>query len=121
MRKGKQVLTVTAPDEAYRAVAAAGDMVAGVGDNHKFLVYPKAQIVEMPKGKGVRLQRYRDGGLADIKVFSAADGLEWTDSSGRRHVRTLDELREWQGSRGDAGRMAPPKFPRRNRFNASAG
>jgi topoisomerase-4 subunit A len=70
----------------------------------------------MTRGKGVRLQKYKDGGLSDIKTFSALSGLVWSDSSGRSFVRPLTELAEWQGERASAGRTVPAGFPRNNRF-----
>jgi topoisomerase-4 subunit A len=70
----------------------------------------------MARGKGVRLQRYKDGGISDLKVFYAADGLTWTDSSGRTFVKPMEELAEWLGDRAAAGRQPPNGFPRNNRF-----
>jgi topoisomerase-4 subunit A len=64
----------------------------------------------------VRLQRYKDGGLSDVKTFTAADGLGWTDSAGRAFALSLKELKDWQGTRADAGRLAPKGFPRSNKF-----
>ncbi|ESR23246.1 DNA topoisomerase IV subunit A [Lutibaculum baratangense] len=115
-RTGRQVLNVTAPDEAKICAPAAGDTVAVVGENRKLLVFPLAQVPEMTRGKGVRLQRYKDGGLADLKVFRSEDGLTWLDSSGR--TWTVSDLVEWRGDRAQAGRMAPKGFPRTNRFGA---
>ena len=77
---------------------------------------PLAQVVEMTRGKGVRLQRYKDGGLSDLKVFSKDTGLTWSDSSGRSFTRTVTELTEWLGDRATAGRQVPSGFPRNNRF-----
>jgi len=119
-RKGKQVLNVSSPHEAYLCVPAAGDRVAIVGKNRKLLIFPADQIAEMGRGKGVRLQRYKDGGISDARVFMAEEGLSWEDSAGRTHTRTLDELAEWQGDRAQAGRMAPQGFPRTNRFGERA-
>ena len=94
----------------------AGDHVAVVGENRKLLVFPAAELPEMGRGKGVRLQRYKDGGLADAIAFDLADGLTWKDS-GRPHPhRRRAELAEWVGARAGAGRMAPRGFPRENRF-----
>ena len=115
-RKGKQVMNVTAPAEAALCVGAAGDRVAIIGENRKLLIFPLSEIPELPRGKGVRLQRYRDGGVSDARVFSAAEGLTWQDSSGRSYTRSLDELREWQGDRAQAGRLPPQGFPRSNKF-----
>ncbi len=117
-RKGKQVLNVTAPDEAKLCVPAAGDHVASVGTNRKMLVFPLAQVMEMSRGKGVRLHRFKDGEIADLRVFDGAAGLSWVDGAGRMHTRTLVELRDWTGDRAQSGRLAPPGFPKSNRFGS---
>jgi topoisomerase IV subunit A len=113
-RAGKAVLTVR--DDARLALCRriAGDHVAVVGDNRKMLVFPLSDLPEMAKGKGVRLQKYKDGGLADATTFVLAQGLSWRDPAGR--TRTEPDLGEWQGARASAGRMAPRGFPRDNRF-----
>jgi topoisomerase-4 subunit A len=115
-RKGKQVMNVKAPDEAARCVPASGDHVAIVGENRKLLVFPLAQVPEMARGKGVRLQRYRDGGIADLKTLAIETGLTWQDSSGRTFTRQASELTEWLGDRAAAGRMVPKGFPRTGKF-----
>jgi topoisomerase-4 subunit A len=115
-RKGRQVMNVKAPDEAKMAVFVEGDHVAVIGENRKLLVFPLSQIAEMTRGKGVRLQRYKDGGLSDIKTFALADGLTWQDSSGRTFTRPKEELAEWLGDRAQAGRLAPKGFPRTGKF-----
>jgi topoisomerase-4 subunit A len=115
-RKGKQVLNVSPPNEAKIFVEAKGDMVAVIGQNRKLLVFPADQLPEMGRGKGVRLQRYKDGGVSDVKFFSSEEGLTWTDSSGRSYTRQLDELMEWRGERAQAGRKPPTGFPRNNKF-----
>ena len=91
-----------------------GDHVAVVGENRKLLVFPMSDLPEMAKGKGVRLQKYKDGGLSDATTFTLADGLSWKDPAGR--TRTETDLSEWQAARASAGRMAPRGFPRDNTF-----
>ncbi len=115
-RKGKQVMNVKAPDEAARLVFVDGDHVAIVGENRKLLVFPLDQVPEMARGKGVRLQRYKDGGVADMKTFAMAAGLSWQDSAERTFNRTKDELAEWIGDRASAGRMVPKGFPKTGKF-----
>ncbi|MFD1694669.1 DNA topoisomerase IV subunit A [Roseibium aestuarii] len=115
-RKGKQVLNVTLPAEACLCVEADGDQVAIIGENRKLLVFPLEQVGIMTRGRGVRLQRYRDGSIADIRVFKAEDGLTWTDSSDRSFNRSLEDLADWRGDRAQAGRLPPAGFPRSNRF-----
>ncbi|MFT4180670.1 MAG: DNA topoisomerase IV subunit A [Rhizobium sp.] len=116
-RKGKQIMNLTTPDETKLLVPVLGDHVAIVGENRKMLVFPLAQVPEMSRGKGVRLQRYKDGGVSDIKCFAIADGLTWEDSAGRTFTKTKDELVEWLGDRAGAGRTVPKGFPRTGRFS----
>ena len=115
-RKGKQVLNVSGTEEALLIVPVAGDTVAVMGENRKLLVFPLAQLPEMSRGKGVRLQKYKDGGVSDLKTFDSTAGLTWTDSSGRTFTKTMGDLSEWLGERAQAGRQPPNGFPRNNRF-----
>lgn len=116
-RKGKQVMNVKMPDEAQLCVEVRGDYLAVVGKNRKMLVFPLDQLPEMARGKGVRLQRYKDGGVADLRCFSMEEGLTWEDSAGRSYTRMKDELMEWMGDRAQAGRMVPKGFPRSGKFS----
>ena len=93
-----------------------GELVAAIGENRKLVIFPLDQVPEMARGRGVRLQRYKDGGLSDIKTFKAADGLSWVDAAGREFSLTMKELADWRGNRADAGRLAPKGFPRNNKF-----
>ena len=115
-RKGRQVLNLDAPAKATLIVPALGDQVAVIGDNRRLLVFPLDQVPELGRGKGVRLQRFKDGGIADILVFKLADGLSWVDSGGRTFVVKLPELRDWIGNRAEAGRLPPKGFPKLNKF-----
>ena len=115
-RKGKQVLNVSPPDEARAMCVVEGQMVAAIGENRKLVLFGLDQVPEMTRGRGVRLQRYKDGGLSDIKTFKSADGLSWTDSAGRAFTLSMTELADWRGNRADAGRMVPKGFPRSNKF-----
>ena len=80
------------------------------------VIFPLDQVPEMTRGRGVRLQRYKDGGLSDLKTFKPEDGLAWVDTAGRTFVLSLREISDWRGNRADAGRLAPKGFPRTNRF-----
>ncbi|MEE9984823.1 DNA topoisomerase IV subunit A [Agrobacterium pusense] len=115
-RKGKQIMNVSMPDEAKLAVPVTGDHVAVVGENRKLLAFPLAQVPEMSRGKGVRLQRYKDGGVVDVKCFALADGLSWSDTAGRLFNKVGEELREWLADRATAGRTVPKGFPRSGKF-----
>jgi topoisomerase-4 subunit A len=113
-KAGKAVLTVRDGVKTAVCRPVTGDMVAVVGDNRKMLVFPVADLPEMARGKGVRLQKYKDGGLSDATTYHAAEGLSWKDPAGR--TRTETDLTEWTGARASAGKMAPRGFPRDNRF-----
>jgi len=113
-RSGKQVLNVKDPVRALVCGPVNGDHVATVGENRKVLVFPLDELPEMTRGKGVRLQKYKDGGLSDATTFNFTEGLSWLDPAGR--TRSETELAEWQGKRASAGRMAPRGFPRDNKF-----
>lgn len=115
-RKGKLLLNVDTGVRAVICVEAAGDHVAIVGENRKLLVFPLTELPEMSRGKGVRLQRYKDGEVADAKVFTLSEGLTWKDTSGRTWTVTGDDLKEWIAHRAEAGRLPPKGFPRNNRF-----
>jgi topoisomerase IV subunit A len=113
-RAGKQVLNVKDSVKAQVCRVVSGDHVAVVGDNRKVLIFGLDELPEMARGKGVRLQKYKDGGLIDVTTFTLRDGLTWKDPAGR--TRTELELGEWLGKRASAGRMAPRGFPRDNKF-----
>jgi len=119
-RKGKQVLNVALPDEARAIAPVDGELVATVGENRKMVIFGLDQVPEMARGRGVRLQRYRDGGLSDAKTFKAADGLTWIDPAGRTFTLAIKELADWRGNRADAGRLAPKGFPKINKFGRAA-
>ena len=116
-KTGKQVLN----GDALLCRPVSGDHVAVVGENRKMLVFPLAELPEMARGKGVRLQRFGKGGglvkadeLVDAICLTLAQGLSWPMTGGK--TRTEPDLTEWLGKRGSAGRMAPRGFPRDNRF-----
>jgi topoisomerase-4 subunit A len=119
-RKGKQVLNVKPPDLACAVAPIEGELVAAIGDNRKMIVFAIDQVPEMTRGRGVRLQRHKDGGLSDIKTFEVEKGLSWVDSAGRVFNLTLKELSDWRGNRADAGRLAPKGFPKSNKFGDTA-
>jgi topoisomerase-4 subunit A len=114
-RKGKQVLNVTAPNEATAIATVSGDTVAVIGTNHKMVIFPLEQVPEMARGRGVRLQKYSGGKLSDVMTFTSKDGMTWKDSAGRDQSSTWKELADWRGNRADAGRMAHG-FPKSNKF-----
>jgi topoisomerase IV subunit A len=112
-RGGKQVLGVDARGAAF-CLEASGDSLAVVGDNGKALIFPLSELPEMPRGKGVKLQAYREGGLRDGLVFVEAEGPAWLDPAGR--TRAWPDWRTWIGRRAGAGKLVPRGFPTSKRF-----
>ncbi|HYD15088.1 MAG TPA: DNA topoisomerase IV subunit A [Hyphomicrobium sp.] len=120
-RKGKQILNVTAPEEARVCVPVDGDYVATMGENRKMLVFPLEEVNEMTRGKGMILQRFKDGALTDARVFFKKEGLTWLDAAGRTFTLEWSEIKEWVGQRAQAGKIAPKGFPRSNKFGPPFG
>jgi topoisomerase-4 subunit A len=86
-----------------------------VGENRKLLVFPLAELPEMARGRGVIMQKYKDGGLSDAKTFEMKAGLDWEAGVGRTRVET--KLLAWIGKRAQAGRLPPNGFPKANKFS----
>jgi len=112
-RAGRQVMNVSGKARAKFCVPVEGNMVAVIGENRRLLVFPVEELPEMARGRGVILQRYKDGGLADVTTFDLAEGLQW--QSGDRTRRETD-MEPWIGKRAQAGRLPPHGFPKTNRF-----
>ena len=118
-RGGRKTLNVKGDAEALRVIQTKGDKIACIGENRKILIYDVEELPIMTRGKGVRLQKYKDGGLSDITTFNAEEGLTFLDTSARRK-----EVTDWeilQGKRAQAGRMAPRGFSRKSSFDPSRG
>ena len=108
------MLNLKQGEKALLCVPADGDHVAVIGTNRKLLVFPLDQVPELGRGAGVLLQKYRDGKMADAKVFRLAEGLTW--ALGDR-TRTETDLRPWLGARAQAGRLPPNGFPKAGQFS----
>jgi topoisomerase-4 subunit A len=113
-KNGKQILNVKGDSVAKVCRNINGDHIAVVGENRKVLIFSITELPEMVRGKGVRLQKYKEGGLSDVTTFVLSNGLSWLDPAGR--TRTETNLVEWTGKRATAGRMAPRGFPRNKKF-----
>ncbi|MFZ5608823.1 MAG: DNA topoisomerase IV subunit A [Pseudomonadota bacterium] len=116
-RNGKQVMTLAGAARALKALPIAGDHVASIGVNRKLLVFPIGEVPEMARGRGVILQKFKDGGLADITILTLAQGLSWPMGGDSGRTRTQGDLTPWLGKRAQAGRLPPTGFPRSNTFS----
>ena len=114
-KNGKQILNLKDGAKAIVCKPLNGDHVACIGENRKMLIFPVADLPEMTRGKGVRMQKYKDGGLSDASTFNISSGLSWKDPADRQ--RTETKLEDWISKRASSGRMAPRGFPRDNKFN----
>ena len=119
-RKGKQVLNLKGADKAAALTTVDGELVAAIGANRKMVIFPIDQVPEMTRGRGVRLQRYKEKGLSDVTTFKADDGLTWIDGAGRTQTLSIKELKDWRGNRADAGRIAHG-LPKNNKFRGAPG
>jgi len=113
-RAGKQILSPGKGETAAVCVPVDGDAAAFVGENRRMLVVDLEEIPEIARGRGVILQRYRMGKLADAKVFRLAEGLSWRQ--GENRTRTETDLVPWRSARGGSGRSVPQGFPRSGKF-----
>ena len=115
-RAGRQVLNVAAPAKAVimYPVPADADSIAVVGENRRLLIFSTDDLPEMGRGKGVILQRYKGGGLADAIAFKLEDGLKWSAAGDRTRHET--DLAAWQGKRASAGTPPPFGFPKPPKF-----
>ena len=112
-RTGKQVLNVSGRTEAVLCVPARGDSVAVIGENRKLLIFGLDEVPVRARGRGVILQRYRDGRLSDARTFAREEGLSFKHGGGER---TEKRLEGWFGKRAQTGRLPPAGFPRNNKF-----
>ena len=113
-KNGKQVLNLGGGVEAAVCRPAEGDSVAVIGENRRLLLFSLDELPEMTRGRGVIMQKYRDGGLSDVKTFMMEEGLSWSAGAGRERVER--RLADWVGKRAQAGRLPPKGFPKSNRF-----
>ena len=114
-KNGKQILNLKDGAKAIVCKTLNGDHIACIGENRKMLIFPISDLPEMTRGKGVRMQKYKDGGLSDASTFNISSGLSWKDPADRQ--RTETKLEDWISKRASSGRMAPRGFPRDNKFN----
>ncbi|MBT47870.1 MAG: DNA topoisomerase IV subunit A [Citromicrobium sp.] len=117
-RKGRAVMTLKGDAKLTRVahIGEGHDHVAVVGDNRKLGVFNLEEMPEMQRGQGVQLQRYKDGGMADVTTFRLEEGLSWQMGGSGERTHTEMEMWQWKVARGGAGRMPPQGFPRDNRF-----
>ena len=112
-RGGKQTLNVGGGNKAAVCTPAEGDSVAVIGENRKMVIFPLADVPEMTRGRGITLQRYKDGGLSDVICFVKKEGLTWRTGG---KFRTETDLVAWVNKRGNAGRLAPRGFAATNKL-----
>ena len=112
-RNGRKIMNLGDNETTVFCRKITGDMAAVIGDNRKLLVFKVEEIPTMARGRGVTLQKYKDGGLSDIQIFNEADGFVYNRAGG---TKTETELLSWLGHRGQVGKLAPFGFPKSNKF-----
>ena len=114
-KSGKKILNLKSGAFAKSIVGVQGELISTIGSNRKLLIFRLNELPELTRGKGVRLQKFKDGELSDMVSFQAEEGLVWKDSSGRRKVEK--NISNWMGKRAQSGKIVPKGFPRNNKFN----
>ncbi|MEC7381280.1 MAG: DNA topoisomerase IV subunit A [Pseudomonadota bacterium] len=109
-KSGKQILNLSEGDKAVSSDNLKGNHIVVIGENKKMLIFSLEEIPKMAKGKGVKLQRYKEGYLKKIISFNIGEGLNIVDLNGRN--RFFEEIENWKGKRGQAGKKVPKGFPR---------
>ena len=112
-RNGRKIMNLENGEYAKFCKKMSGDMVAVIGDNRKLLVFKAEEVPTMARGRGVTLQKYKDGGLSDIQIFNEVDGFTYTRAGG---TKTETDLLTWLGHRAQVGKLAPFGFPKSNKF-----
>lgn len=112
-RNGRKIMNLGEGEKAVFCKRICGDMVAIIGDNRKLLVFKLEEIPTMARGRGVTLQKYKDGGMADVQIFKEEEGFTYNRAGG---CKTETELLNWLGHRGQVGKLAPFGFPKSNKF-----
>ncbi len=112
-RNGRKIMNVADGERVMFCKKIEGDMVAVVGENRKLLIFPMEEVPTMARGRGVALQKYKDGGLADIQIFKREEGFRFARSGG---VKTETDLLTWIGHRAQVGKLVPFGFPKNNKF-----
>ena len=110
---GKQILVLQENSKAMICRKIEGDHVAIIGSNRKLLILKIADISIMKKGQGVRLQKYNNANLEDIKIFNEEQGLSWIVGT---RTRVEKDLLSWKGKNGAVGKLPPALFPKNNKF-----
>lgn len=116
-KKGKQIMNVKPPNYLSLCRQVKGNAIAIIGENRRMLIFSMSDIPLLKKGKGVKLQKYKDTNVSDVICFDDKLGLSWQDSAGRIFNKKFDELLDWRANRATSGRMAPRGFPSTNKFS----
>lgn len=112
-RNGRKIMNLAEGEVAVFCKRITGDMVAIIGENRKLLIFKTEEIPTMARGRGVTLQKYKDGGMSDIQFFNEAEGFTYTRAGG---TKTETDLLSWLGHRAQVGKLAPFGFPKSNKF-----
>lgn len=112
-KNGRKIMNVAEGEVARFCRKITGDMIAIIGENRKLLVFKIEEIPTMARGRGVTLQKYKDGGLSDLQIFKESEGFTYTRAGG---TKTETDLLTWLGHRAQIGKLAPFGFPKSNKF-----
>jgi len=98
---------------AFTFIGDKHNAIVVLGSKRKLLIFPLDELPLMSRGRGVILQRYNKGVIADIATLKLNEGLSWRSGNG---WRTEPNIGRWIGKRAQTGQLPPKGFPRTNRF-----
>ena len=112
-RNGRKIMNLADDEHSVFCRKIIGNMIAIIGENRKLLIFKIEEIPSMARGRGVTLQKYKDGKLSDIQIFNEEEGFCYTRAGG---TKTETDLLAWLGHRAQVGKLAPFGFPKNNKF-----
>ena len=112
-KNGRKIMNLSEEERSVLCREITGDMVGIIGENRKLLIFKIEEIPTMARGRGVTLQKYKDGQMSDMQIFKESEGFTYTRAGG---TKTETDLMTWLGHRGQVGKLAPFGFPKSNKF-----
>ena len=112
-KNGRKIMNLSEEERSVLCREITGDMVGIIGENRKLLIFKVEEIPTMARGRGVTLQKYKDGQMSDMQIFKESEGFTYTRAGG---TKTETDLLTWLGHRGQVGKLAPFGFPKSNKF-----
>ena len=109
-KTGKKIFELSKGDEVVGLKKITGDNIIVLSNSFKMLIFSVKELPLLKKGKGVRLQRYKEESLLDVVLFS--ENVK-NDLVIKKLFPKNEEISYWMGKRGQVGKMMPKKLLRK--------